>query len=599
MALQDILEQDLESKISDNLINLTKSAKSRRKMGLSKERLDQAMPVIRQYIAYWREYPDMFIDFMQTGVDGEIPPNGLHLFFYQRVFLRAAARYKYVYMTFPRAYSKSFLTVLVQMVRCVLYPDAKLFVTSGGKEQSASIMKEKVQEICTLIPAFNRELVRKRGDSNSTKEGKDYAHYQFKGGAFFDNIAARESSRGRRRTGGTIEECVGVDGEILNTVILPTMNISRRARDGSVHPEEVINKSQIYITTAGWRSTFAYDKLIQLLVWMVSEPGKAIVLGGTWRIPVLSKLLDKNFVKDLKQDGTFNEASFGREYESIWSGSSEDAFFSGEAFDRCRKLQMPEYEYSGRSSSGAYYVLGCDVGRKGCDTVITVIKVTPQTVGPAFKSLVNIETLSDEHFEDQAKRLKDLYYKYKARMIALDGNGLGIGLLDYMVKRQIDPDTGQVWPDFGVANDEDGFYRKYKTDVTEHDAIYVIKANAALNTEAHTNLQVQISSGKMKFLIEERVAKAKLLNEKKGKAMTSEERAEYLKPFTLTSILKEELLNLREENEGINIILKRANRRIEKDKVSSLEYGLYYIKQEEDNKKRKKKFNAAEWNFFN
>jgi hypothetical protein len=38
--------------------------------------------------------------------------------------------------------------------------------------------------------------------------------------------------------------------------------------------------------------------------------------------------------------------------------------------------------------------------------------------------------------------------------------------------------------------------------------------------------------------------------------MTPEERAEYLKPFTLTSILKEEMMNLREENEGINIILK-------------------------------------------
>ena len=35
------------------------------------------------------------------------------------------------------------------------------------------------------------------------------------------------------------------------------MNISRRARDGSVHPEEPLNKSQIYITTAGWKSTFA------------------------------------------------------------------------------------------------------------------------------------------------------------------------------------------------------------------------------------------------------------------------------------------------------------------------------------------------------
>jgi hypothetical protein len=39
--------------------------------------------------------------------------------------------------------------------------------------------------------------------------------------------------------------------------------------------------------------------------------------------------------------------------------------------------------------------------------------------------------------------------------------------------------------------------------------------------------------------------------------MKPEERAEYLKPFTLTSILKEEMMNLREENEGINIILKQ------------------------------------------
>ena len=81
--------------------------------------------------------------------------------------------------------------------------------------------------------------------------------------------------------------------------------------------------------------------------------------------------------------------------------------------------------------------------------------------------------------------------------------------------------------------------------------------------------------------------------------MTPEQRAEYLKPFTLTSILKEEMLNLREKNEGINIILKRANSRIQKDKFSAFEYGLYYIKQEEDGKKRKKKFNAKEWVFMN
>ena len=80
--------------------------------------------------------------------------------------------------------------------------------------------------------------------------------------------------------------------------------------------------------------------------------------------------------------------------------------------------------------------------------------------------------------------------------------------------------------------------------------------------------------------------------------MTSEERAEYLKPFTLTSILREEMLNLREENEGINIILKQANRGIKKDKFSAFEYGLYYIKQDEDRKKKRKSFNVADMCFF-
>ena len=129
--------------------------------------------------------------------------------------------------------------------------------------------------------------------------------------------------------------------------------------------------------------------------------------------------------------------------------------------------------------------------------------------------------------------------------------------------------------------------------------MYIIKANAPINTEAHANARSQLSSGKVKMLIDERVAKVKLMGTKVGQYMKPEERAEYLKPFTLTSILKEEMMNLREENEGVNIILKQANKGIRKDKFSAFEYGLYYIKQVEENKKRKKKFNAKDWCFMN
>ena len=577
MALQDLLD------LSQN----------RKKIGLSEERIRAIIPAAREYISFWREYPDLFVDFMKG------PDNNFNLFFYQRVFMRAAMRHKYVYAVFPRAYSKSFLAVMILMIRCILYPRCKLFVTSGGKEQAAGIMKEKVKEICTLIPAFEREIDWGRGKS---LEGKDYCKYVFKNGSYFDNIAARESSRGKRRHGGLIEECVGVDGTILSEVILPTMNISRMCMDGTTQPDETLNKSQIYVTTAGWKNTFPYEKLIQLLIWQIVQPGKAMIMGGTYRIPILMKLLDKNFIKDLKMDGTFNESSFDREYESKWSGTVEDAFFSSEVFDRNRILNQPEYEASGRSSKAAYYILAADVGRKGCDTVVCVFKVTPQPQGSAIKSLVNIYTLTDEHFEDQAIKLKSLYYKYNARRIVIDANGLGVGLVDFMVKPQVNPDTLEVMPDFGVygGTQEDAAqeYKKYRTNSTEQDALYLIKASAPINTEAHTIARSNLSSGKVKFLIDERVAKQKLLNTKVGQNMKPEERANYLKPFTLTSILKEEMMNLREENEGVNIILKQANRGIRKDKFSAFEYGLYYIKQEEESRKRKKKFNAKEWAFY-
>lgn len=87
MALQDLLAISTQQE----------------KIGISEERIAAIKPVLRQYIAFWREYPDMFIDFLQTGRNGEIPENGLRFLFYQRCFLRAAMRYKYVYMTFPRA----------------------------------------------------------------------------------------------------------------------------------------------------------------------------------------------------------------------------------------------------------------------------------------------------------------------------------------------------------------------------------------------------------------------------------------------------------------------------------------------------------------
>ena len=85
---------------------------------------------------------------------------------------------------------------------------------------------------------------------------------------------------------------------------------------------------------------------------------------------------------------------------------------------------------------------------------------------------------------------------------------------------------------------------------------------------------------------------------KVGQNMTPEERAERLLPFQLTDNLREQMMNLIEDNEGVNIILKQNNRSIPKDRFSSLEYGMLYIKREEEKKNKRKTRNISDLMFF-
>jgi hypothetical protein len=48
--------------------------------------------------------------------------------------------------------------MMALFIRCILYPNSHLFVTTGGKEQAASITIAKIEEICHLIPALESEI---------------------------------------------------------------------------------------------------------------------------------------------------------------------------------------------------------------------------------------------------------------------------------------------------------------------------------------------------------------------------------------------------------------------------------------------------------
>lgn len=80
----------------ESLLDLS-SARGTKKRGLSEERVMAQIEPMRQTFSFWREYPDLFVDFLKG------PNSTFKLFFYQRVFLRAVMRHRYAYATFPRA----------------------------------------------------------------------------------------------------------------------------------------------------------------------------------------------------------------------------------------------------------------------------------------------------------------------------------------------------------------------------------------------------------------------------------------------------------------------------------------------------------------
>lgn len=63
-----------------------------------------------------------------------------------------------------------------------------------------------------------------------------------------------------------MEECIGIDQDILNEVIIPTMNVSRIVQ-GQTDPNEQLNKSQIYVKNCVATSWGVVETL-----WIAGKP---------------------------------------------------------------------------------------------------------------------------------------------------------------------------------------------------------------------------------------------------------------------------------------------------------------------------------------
>ena len=553
---------------------------------LNEHYLGNNLEKIGEMMSIFSAYPDIYLDLIKPQ------DSSFTLFFYQRITLRALMRFKDVFGTAPRAFSKSFITILAMMLQCIFIPGTKRFICAPNKSQAAQIAKEKIVEIYDRWPMLRKEVIGGEISDTPGNFGKDYVTLKFRNGSQFDVVGALDSQRGGRRHGGLIDEVRDHEETPINEVVLPLMNVSRRLPDNSVNEKEP-NQQRIFMTSAGVKTSFAYDLLIDDFIDAIIHPDSTFVFGCDYRVPMIHGLLDKTYINKLKTSSSFKEESFAREYASLWSGSSEEAWFNFDKLTKYRKIKNPETSAKFRANSNQFYLLSVDVGRLNDQTVCCVFRVNVSGEGKYYATLVNLYVLGREAesktFHRQVIDLKRIIKKFNPLEVVIDTNGLGIGFADEMIREQVD-EFGNVYEPLGFKNDED-FLKVQPKDAL--CILYGLKANGPLNSKIHGNAYTRLNGGLVRFLIKEQEAKNALLSTKVGQKMTVKQRVQRLMPHEMTTKLFEEMANLRLRRTGVSldIVLEQINPRYPKDKYSAFAYGLWRIKEleEEQNKRRRRR----------
>ena len=147
---------------------------------LNEDYLKEHFDEIGEMFSIFTAYPDIYLDLIKPQ------DSNFELFFYQRITLRAVMRYKDIFITAPRAFSKSFITILGLILQCIFIPGTKRFICAPNKNQSAQIAKEKIVEIYDHWPLLRKEVIGGEISDTPGNFGKDYVTLKFRNGSQFD-----------------------------------------------------------------------------------------------------------------------------------------------------------------------------------------------------------------------------------------------------------------------------------------------------------------------------------------------------------------------------------------------------------------------------
>lgn len=495
---------------------------------------------------------------------------------------------------------KTWLTALFCVVRCILFPGSKIVVCSSTRTQGNEVLLKITDDFCKNYGWGSSNL---NNEISYKSVGQNQAIIEFKNGSWIRVVTASDSGRGARANVLIVDEFRMVDLDIINTVLRRFLTAPRTP--GYLNKQEYAHlaerNKEIYMSSCWYKSHWSFEKVKSYFVNMLDDTKRYFICSLPYQLAIMENLLSREQVEDEVSELDFDPIKFSMEMESLFFGDTDGAFFTYDDISKRRKIKNSFYAlpiYTSRNikipdlAFGERRILSVDVAllaskKRNNDAACLIVNSAIPTSETSFSSnIVYVKTYEGLTTDELGIIVMRMFYQYKCTDIALDTNGLGIGVYDFIIRDQYDSETGETFRGLSCCNDQEMAERCKIRDAQK--VIWSIKGSASFNTEVCISLRTGFQNGRLNLLVSEFEADEILKTSYKTFIKLSpKEQALYKEPYVQTSFLINELINLEHVVNGVNIKLTEKTG-MRKDRYSSLAYNYWVVNQIEKKIKPKK-----------
>lgn len=540
---------------------------------IEKDKEQKIMETVAWRAGYYRANPQRFVSEVL----------GIHLKLFQKILIWAMMHFNFAMYLAARGQGKTYLTALFCCVRCILFPGTKIVVSSGTLKQANEVLLKIQDDFMKRSPILCSEI-------EKCNIGQNDAVISFRNTSWIKTRTSSENSRSARANIIIVDEFRMVDESVLNTVLRKFLTSPRQPKylekPEYRHLQE--RNKEIYMSSAYFKSSWAYKKAQSYTLSFFDDKKKYFICGLPYQVSVKEGLLSREQIEDEMSELDFNELVQSMEMECLWFGDTDGSLFNFDALAGRRKIRnafLPLEFYSDKFpmpklGASEKRILSVDVAlmkstkKKDNDAAALYINNLVQTNSTSYQSnFVMGETFEGLTTDELGLIVMRYFYKYNCTDLVIDCNGLGLGVYDFIIKDQYDPDTGETYKALTCCNDKDMADRCKVKDANQ--VVWAVKATAKFNNEICVLLRNGIQNGKINFLISEQNADDVLKETYKGYSKLSlSEKVKMKVSYLQTTMAIYELVKLEHEVKDGNIKVKEISG-MRKDRYSSIAYSYW------------------------